>query len=231
MIAAAYSDPPEAIGFDLARALFAPNVAVVTTDPRAPHYRVLPQEVPAMARAVIGRKRAFSAGRAAAHQAMTELGVAVAPVVMGSDRAPIWPVGLTGSISHSQTCCIAALARSSDVQSLGVDVEEDTGLAPDLFDVVCTPAERTWLAAQPEQSASRLAKLIFSAKETAYKCQYPISLELFGFDRLDTRFDLEAGSFTATFTDNVAGFAKGHSLRGRFVMDRGLIVTAMSLLA
>lgn len=231
MIAAAHIDSPEAIGYDLARALFAPSVAVVTTDPRAPHYRVLPQEVPAMARAVPGRKRAFSAGRAAAHRAMTELGVAIAPVVMGADRAPIWPVGLTGSISHSQTCCIAALAHGSDVQSLGVDVEEDSGLAPDLFDVVCSPAERAWLAAQPERSAPRLAKLIFSAKETAYKCQYPISQELFGFETLETRFDLEAGSFTATFANDVAGFATGHSLRGRFVMDRGLIVTAMTLLA
>lgn len=210
-------------------ALFSAGIAVAVTDPQATHHRALAQEYDALAKCADKRLRDFAAGRAAAHTAMKTLNVAVRPVLPGPDRAPIWPDGVVGSISHSKTCCIAALAPSNAYLSIGVDVEEDTPLNPDLFTTICTPAERAWLAMHSKPLAGRLAKLIFSAKECAYKCQYPLTQTLFDFDTFELTPDLDTGQFDATFTRAVGRFAAGDMLSGRFAMDQGLIVTAMSV--
>lgn len=214
-------------GFSLARSLFAPGIAVAVTDPRATHNRVLPQEAGAMARMAPVRQRSFAAGRAAAHEAMARLGHMVRPVLMAPDRAPFWPAGVTGSISHSQSCCIAALGRTNHVRALGVDVEEDSDLQGDLVATICTIAERAWLSGQSRSGL--LGKLIFSAKECAYKCQYPVSKTLFGFDTLEVTPDLDSGQFEVTFQRDVPHFTAGTLLHGRFVIGDGLIVTAMTL--
>ncbi|MER3484814.1 MAG: hypothetical protein C4345_01350, partial [Chloroflexota bacterium] len=38
-------------------------------------------------------------------------------------RAPRWPTGIVGSITHSDTPCIVAVARHEAVCALGVDAE------------------------------------------------------------------------------------------------------------
>lgn len=225
----ARSDIGDPVGLVLARPLFDPKIAVAATDPRASHYRPLAQESGAMARMAPVRKRAFAAGRAAAHACMLQLGGKVQPVLTTPDRAPLWPQGLTGSISHSQSCCIAVLGQTTDVRTLGVDVEEATGLDDDLTGIICTPAEKAWLSTRPRDRARLLAKLIFSAKECAYKCQYPVSKTLFGFDTFDITPDPDTGQFEATFLRDVPHFRAGTQLCGRFVISDGLIVTAMTL--
>jgi 4'-phosphopantetheinyl transferase EntD len=70
---------------------------------------------------------------------------------------------------------VAVAARAQHVRSLGLDVEPDAPLDPELWDEVCAPAEAAWLAAQAPARRGRLAKLVFSAKECAYKCQYPLT--------------------------------------------------------
>ncbi len=216
-------------GFVLARPLFTPDIAVAVTDPRAAHNRPLPPEVRPMARMVPIRQRAYAAGRVAARDAMARLGHPVRPVLMTPDRAPLWPSGLTGSISHSQSCCIATLGRTDQVRALGVDVEEDSDLDSDLVPTICTMAERAWLSAQPRAQTGLLGKLIFSAKECAYKCQYPLSKTLFGFEMLEITPDLDTGQFEATFLHDVPHFPAETQLHGRFAIGDGLIVTAMAL--
>ena len=223
------SDIREPAGYTLARSLFGADIAVAATDPRAAFHRPLPQETGAMSRMVPVRQKSFAAGRVAAHLAMTRLGQPVAPVLMTPDRAPLWPAGLTGSISHSHTCCIAALGRTDQVRALGVDVEEDSDLECDLVPTVCSGQERAWLSVQPPERQGLLAKLIFSAKECAYKCQYPLSNTLFGFETFNVTPDLETGRFTAVFQKDIPQFAAGTRLKGRFVVADGLIMTAMAI--
>ncbi|MFT4961866.1 MAG: 4'-phosphopantetheinyl transferase EntD [Paracoccaceae bacterium] len=213
------------------RSMFDNDIAVAISDPQASHYRALPQEYHGLPRSADKRRRAFSAGRAAAHEAMTTLDVPVQPVLFGPDRAPVWPAGLVGSISHSDTCCIAALAKSDAYLAIGVDVEENTPLAADLIPTICGPAERTWLDSHPKTKSGSLAKLIFSAKECAYKCQYALTQTLFGFDGFQLIPDLENGQFTAIFTRTVGCFASETLLQGRFDMRNGLIITTMSIRA
>lgn len=223
------TDTGDPRGYAQARALFDGDIAVAATDPRSAHNRALPQESGPMARMAPIRQKAYTAGRCAAHHALRDLGHPVAPVLMAPDRAPVWPKGLTGSISHSQTCCIAALGRVNQVAALGVDVEEDSDLDHDLLTTVCTADERAWLSVLPQAQAGVMAKLIFSAKECAYKCQYPQSKTLFGFDALCVTPDPACGQFEATFLFDIPHFPVGTRLLGRFAIKDGLIITAMTI--
>ncbi|RKF16925.1 4'-phosphopantetheinyl transferase superfamily protein [Roseovarius spongiae] len=228
-INAAPPRPLAGIGAAL-RDMLGPQASVATNDPRAPQEGVLlPAEAESVRRATPARRREFASGRAAARAAMQALGHDPHPVPRGADRAPLWPPGLTGSISHTSTLCVAAVAETGALPGIGIDIEEDSGLAPDLVPEITTLAERAWLAIQPEAERGFLAKLIFSAKECAYKCQYSASGALFGFDTLEITPDPDSGQFEATFLRDVAPFAAGACLHGRFARIGGLIVTATAL--
>ena len=118
---------------------------------------------------------------------MEDLGFPPQAILNGKDRAPIWPEGLAGSITHTRSCAMAVVARNSDVRALGIDVEQDTPLADKLLSAICTEAEQDWL--KDQDSPGQLAKVIFSAKEAAYKCQYTISQKYFGFHGMDLKLD------------------------------------------
>ncbi|MDZ4137124.1 MAG: 4'-phosphopantetheinyl transferase superfamily protein, partial [Paracoccaceae bacterium] len=145
------------------------------------------------------------------------------------DRAPAWPAGISGSISHCACACLAAVARSAMHRSLGLDVEPDTPLAGDLWDTILLAQERRWLAAQPVNRRGHLALLIFSAKEAAYKAQYPISETLFGFDAMHIEISTPDQSFSAEFLHPVTSFAKGTRLCGRYGYAENHLITAVTI--
>lgn len=209
----------------LASPLLGRRVALAAADPTR-EYDVYPEELAAIPGAVDRRRREFAAGRTAARLALRELGAPAMAVPMGADRAPIWPPGLLGSITHAGTACLAAVAWEGEMRLVGLDLEEDSPLDTDLLPTVCTPAERAWLAGQMDPG--HWAKLIFSAKECAYKAQYRISRTLFGFDTLHITLDTANRGFSATFQSDVPGFRQGDMLRGRFATGHGLIVTAIA---
>ncbi|MGD9865228.1 MAG: 4'-phosphopantetheinyl transferase [Pseudodonghicola sp.] len=229
MIPAAAPEPEHRGPVALARPLFPAGVALAGTDPRAPQPAPWPEERAGLDRPRPERLREFAAGRAAARRAMAQLGHPPAPVPHGLDRAPVWPAGLSGTISHCRSACLAAVARADTARALGLDLEEDTPLPLDLIPAICTPEEAARLAQWPEDRRGRMAKVIFSAKECAYKAQFPLSRTLFGFQALDLLLEPEAGRFTARFVKDVAPFAAGTRLNGRFAIGDGLIVTAMVL--
>ncbi|MEX1236317.1 MAG: 4'-phosphopantetheinyl transferase superfamily protein [Roseovarius sp.] len=210
-------------------ALFADEVEIVLVDPRTPQPAHWAEEAGSIMRAVPARVQEFAAGRAAARAAMVALGRAPAAVPAGPDRAPIWPEGLVGSISHCAHLCIAALAPRVQIRAIGVDLEEAAPLDCNLIPEVCTVAERAWLACQPENARGILARLIFSAKECTYKCQYPLTETLFDFDTLEITPDLDTGQFEATFARPVGEFAAGARLSGRFTMEDDVIACGMTL--
>lgn len=210
------------------RSLFPPGVAFAASDPRLDHPAVDDLSAQMSRRFSERRRREFLAGRAAIRQAIADLGEAPRPVAVGPDRAPVWPRGLAGSLSHSATFCVAAVARTDQFRALGVDVEEDMPLDPALEDTILTASERDRLPSEPGRRG-RTAKLVFSAKECAYKCQYALSRKLFDFHTLDLWLDQEARAFSATFLRDVAPFGRGAVLRGRFMIEDGIIATWMGV--
>lgn len=210
--------------------LFDPAIRIATGDPRSDWAGPRPGEEPALRGASPARRREFLSGRALARQAMQALGLPAAAIPAGPDRAPLWPEGMTGSISHCADLCVVAVARLADgFVSLGLDIEPDEALDPDLVPEICGPAERTWLASLPPERQGILARAIFSAKESAYKCQYPLSGRLLDFQAMHIEIDPAASRFAARFAVDAGPFPAGFSLRGRLAIADGYIATAAVL--
>ncbi|MGB9339661.1 MAG: 4'-phosphopantetheinyl transferase superfamily protein, partial [Polyangiales bacterium] len=164
----------------LFKRLVGPNVETEEVDPHTVQGGLLKAEEELVQGAARTRVEQFTAGRVCSRIALGRLGVAATtPIPRGEDRAPIWPAGFIGSISHTDSWCAAAVARSESVRSIGIDLESSAPLKEALWRRVCTASERDWLH---ELSAPGLTgKIVFSAKEAVYKCQYPISGQFLGF--------------------------------------------------
>lgn len=208
-----------------ARGLFPVAAGIGHTDPRAWHSTMFHVEQSALQGAVPARQREFLAGRAAARQAQEALGLVARPVPLGTDRAPIWPEGLCGSISHTAGACLAVVCDDPSVSTVGLDMEEAEPLPDDVLETVLNHDERRWIARQPEPHL--LARAIFSAKECAYKAQYPLSRQLFGFEVMAVA--LGPDTFEARFTRAIPPFDAGHVLHGRLSIGDGLILTGITI--
>lgn len=172
---------------------------VVTVEASAPMWRseVYPEEKPYVARAVEKRQQEYAAGRRCCRQGLATLGITDFPIIPAASRAPIWPPGITGSISHCEGYCGVAITRTGEINGLGFDAEPTTHKAPetDLIDLICTRTEKKWLAAAASQDRSYWFKLFFSAKESVYKAIYPSTSIDFNFLDIEIMFHPENLSF------------------------------------
>ncbi|CUX83968.1 MAG: Phosphopantetheinyl transferase component of siderophore synthetase [Roseibaca calidilacus] len=216
---------------EFARPLFSDRVAMAWADPTAPMPRLIGDEVLAVEQVRPVRAREFGAGRAAAREAMGLLGHPPRPVLQGEDRAPVWPRGLTGSISHTARDCMAVVTDAPEIRALGLDIEMAAALEPALWPEICTMAEMRWLASLGPSQRGHFAKLVFSAKEAVYKAQYTVSRQMLGFQDLTLTVDLPQHRFTAELTTEVAGFAPGAVLQGRFAILGAVFITAVEISA
>jgi 4'-phosphopantetheinyl transferase EntD len=169
----------------------------------------------------------FRGGRQAARRAMAALGVAEAAVPMAADRAPIWPAGLVGSISHCEGLCLALVARADRVGGLGLDVEPSRNLPMEIWQTVLRPEELRSLQRVEPELQGKEALRYFVAKEAVYKAQYPISKRLFDFQAI--RIMIENQRFIAEFLFGVPGFPSGTRLVGELVEATGFIAATVVL--
>jgi 4'-phosphopantetheinyl transferase EntD len=190
------------------------------TPEQASGRELFPAEL-ALVRTAGPRRRAeFTAGRACARAALTELGLPAAPVLTGRAGEPRWPAGVTGSITHCAGYRACAVARTADVAALGIDAEPDAGLPAGLIESVADCAERAWIARQAAAgSAVCWDRLLFSAKEAVGKLWYPLTGHWLGFGQLAV-FPDPAGTFHARVA--------GSRLTGRWLARDGLIVTTVT---
>lgn len=171
------------------RACVGPGIGVGVTDPRGVSDPLFAEETAATRKMVEKRHREFAAGRAAARAAMADLGLPPVAIPMGHDRAPVWPEGLCGSISHCAGAAVALVAHHDTATTLGIDIEDDTPLDADLWPDILTSQEVDWLMRQPEPTRGRHAKAIFSAKEAVYKAQYPLTGRMLSFGDITVRLN------------------------------------------
>ena len=210
-------------------ALFATGVVAYQTRETIPAAALLPEEQQFLSRAVPKRVHEFAAGRVCARAALAKLGYAGGPLLMSADRAPLWPAGTTGSITHTDTFCAAAVAPSRQIRALGLDAEPARSVKPELWRRICTARELALLQAQDEQSALAAATLIFSAKEAFYKCQHFLTGQWLGFS--DVSITVEADGFTVhpTRTLEISQHRPG-PWRGRYRREFGLVLTGLCII-
>ncbi|MCZ7682098.1 MAG: 4'-phosphopantetheinyl transferase superfamily protein [Sandaracinaceae bacterium] len=143
-----------------------------------------PIEAEAVRSAVEPRRLEMAAGRDAAREALSRLGIEDATLPVAPGGAPAWPEGVVGSITHTRTLCIAAVARRSDLLAIGLDAESDEPLDAALWEIIGTEVELGELARLGGEEAGARARAMFCAKEAAYKCQYTVTGALLDFGDL-----------------------------------------------
>lgn len=183
----------------LVRGWLPPGFGVAEADPG----ETGPRDPDTPSGAVEARAREFAAGRRAARAAAVRAGLTLDRLPMGMDRAPVWPAGVTGSISHSDRLCLAVVGPA-DWGTLGLDLEPGAGLDPALHKTILRPEERG--------IGEEEALAVFAVKEAAWKAQSPVTGRLFGFDGM--RVELGPGWFRAILTADQPPLKAGAVLAG-----------------
>jgi 4'-phosphopantetheinyl transferase EntD len=211
------------------RDLLPPQVAVSVARPEDWLASLLPAELPGLGRRPApARIREYAAGRACARRALVALGHPPDPIPSAPDRAPVWPAGITGSITHTASYCAAATARTRDVLCLGIDAEPRARLERDMVELICTPAERQWCARRADPG---WPVVIFSVKEAVYKAWAPLTRQWLDFDEVEVELDPGQGTFAAAVSasrlSRLPPVAPAlDSVRGRFAVDEDMVRAA-----
>jgi len=212
----------------LTRRLFPACVRVAEMDPsEADPSRLHPAEQRQIERAAPGRRREYSAGRLLARSLLDSLGAAAAPLLNGPDRAPAWPAGFVGSISHCPTLCAVVVAPTPDICAVGVDVEPAAALAADIEPLVLTARDRDSIAQLPPPIRALGSRLVFSAKEAFYKALYPTTGVFLDFTQAWVTFATEE-SFTVATTEPLwRSPPLSGSLVGRYCIEGPHLMTGI----
>ncbi|MEO9826423.1 MAG: hypothetical protein ABJF50_18635 [Paracoccaceae bacterium] len=181
-----------------------------------------PGEEVAVQNAISKRRAEFAAGRRAARTALAALGREQATILTAASRAPIWPDGITGSITHDQGLALAILAETRHVAALGIDLTQAAPLPGQTRNsILRAPAETTLTEIE--------ARAAFAIKECLFKALYPRVERFFGFDAAIATPDLEGQGFTATLTEDLGPYPNGAHFSGVLVGGPAWITAALAI--
>ncbi|MFI4973117.1 MAG: 4'-phosphopantetheinyl transferase [Caulobacterales bacterium] len=208
--------------------LFVRPVSVCVADPQTTSAPLFAEERAFVATAVARRRAQFGLGRTCARAALARLGGPDGPIPAGPDRAPVWPKGYVGSISHCDDFCCAVVAQCDDAVSVGVDVERGGELAQAAAHLVLRPEEMERASALTAVSALAWAKVAFSAKEAFYKCYYPLTRARLEFHDVSLGFSAH-GDFAIRLAKRDKPLARSdHLFEGRWRLDNGRVYAGVT---
>lgn len=212
-------------------ALFPAGVVVFVADLREPVPLLEPVESAALSRAVPERRAEFARGRACARAGLADLGFDPVAIPMGPDRAPIWPGGSIGSITHCAGMIAAAVGRAERFSGIGLDAEPRGALEAGLADRIATAPERAAAGIDGLVPGPELPRLIFSAKEVVHKCAHPVSRITLDFLDVAIVFDHRRRAFRVEPASELARSIPALTqIEGRYWFDATHLVTAGCLL-
>ena len=183
-------------------------------------------------RAVAKRKAEYLAGRLCAREALRKaIGVDAVPGT-GEDRAPQWPDGSVGSITHSHGRAAAIVGAAPRFASVGLDLEHTMpdSRAVKLADQILTQAEQQRFAKALADQPGEFLTLTFSLKETLFKALYPLTLKRFYFEHAELlEWSAEGVARVRLLTDLSQEWQSGRELTGQFINRSGQILSAIAI--
>lgn len=161
-------------------------------------------------------------GRLAASKALFSIGGAgIAQFVIGTDPdgCPLWPTNITGSISHTGSVAVSAVAHTSNAFGVGVDVEQIHPRHEELAERVLLPSDV--LKAPAGVPEHLTATVFFSVRESVFKCVFPTLRQPMDWPDCHVELDWNAAHFSATVWQN------GPAIRlvGRFLVDDDIVAS------
>ena len=213
--------------------LLPPSAVPVESFADLPGEQAFPGEQDLIANAVPGRRQEFITARRCAREALGRLGFPQIALRPGPRREPLWPAGAVGSITHCAGYRAAVVARASDLAGVGIDAETHAPLPDGVLDQVTAAGDAGLLDRLRDADPSiHWDRLLFSAKEAIYKAWYPLTGRWLGFEDAYLSIDPDAGAFAGHLLvpgDRRDGGPGLTALHGRYLVDRGLVLTAVTV--
>ncbi len=178
------------------------------------------------------RQSEFSLGRRCAHQALAKFKLESEPILRNTDtNEPCWPKDVLGSITHSGKYAAAAVGMVGDISGIGIDLECLSRVVD--FNIsrhVCVEKELEWLKSLTPDQANLGLRIIFSAKESIFKCLFPISKTYLYFKDATVTVDEANTEFTFTLSKECSGITEvGFQHSGKFSIVKKMLLTAIYL--
>jgi 4'-phosphopantetheinyl transferase EntD len=161
---------------------------VVETLDRFADYTLFPAEIECLGKVTDRRRIEFATGRECVKRALRALGLPPTAILIGAGREPVWPSGLTGSITHCSGYCAAVVTKSPDILSIGVDAEENLPIPDGVLELVANDQERA-IISNLDDLPIHWDRLLFSAKEAVYKAWYSITMQWLEFSDCHIAWD------------------------------------------
>lgn len=211
-------------------ALFPSGVVVATTRAPIGPELLLPAEADLIQGASAARQASFAGGRHCARQALRGLGITDFPLLSGEHREPLWPSGVTGSISHCGAYCAAVVSDDPAIAGLGLDIERIGPITELPLELICTAGESAWLDTRPRNDRTRLAWVLFSAKESLYKAIHAQHKAFIEFREVELSIRPAADSFfvqslAAELVETLGRFRQD----GRYLIEGSYVGTGVTL--
>jgi 4'-phosphopantetheinyl transferase EntD len=149
--------------------------------------------------AISKRRIEFLAGRYCAQTALKKFGIELqSSLPVGQNRAPQWPEGYIGSITHTHNYAAAIVAKTDVWKSVGLDSEIVVEQSkPALINHICVNQEFERVCKQTQLAYTEVFTFIFSAKESLFKALNPITKTFFGFQKAQIEtVDMTKHTFT-----------------------------------
>ncbi|MEB5477848.1 4'-phosphopantetheinyl transferase family protein [Acinetobacter pollinis] len=144
---------------------------------------------PNFSKMTMKRRNEYLAGRICTTVALKKLGIKdkeLNGLTINSDRAPNFPDGIIGSITHTKDIAIACVAKSRTYANIGIDIEKiiDMETCKSIAKIIMTPYEIRKIESLNKLKIPyiNLITLIFSAKESLFKALYKNVGYVFGFE-------------------------------------------------
>lgn len=183
-------------------------------------------------RAVAKRKAEYLAGRLCAREALRRaIGIEAVPGI-GGDRAPQWPTGSVGSITHSHDKAAAIVGDARQYTSVGLDMEF---VMPDeralkLADQILTSAEKQRFHSALVSNPGEFLTLVFSLKESLFKTLYPLTQKRFYFEDAELlHWQKDGSAQLRLLTDLSDAWRSGRELDAQFVQKPDEIFSLISV--
>jgi 4'-phosphopantetheinyl transferase EntD len=206
-------------------------VAVEASEDRA-EAALFAEEAALLESAIDKRRREFATGRMCARSALQKLGFPASAILRGPRGEPLWPAGVVGSITHCDGYRAAAVARSSEIVTIGIDAEPHAELPDGVCQQIAQPDELAQLCRlRSERPAVHWDRLLFSAKESVYKAWFPLATRWLGFEDVSVSLDPNTRTFVARLllSGPMPALADGplRGFSGGWTVGEGLVLTAV----
>ncbi len=180
-------------------------------------------------RSVAKRQAEYLAGRVCARAALQRLDGRDYVPGTHEDRAPIWPAGIHGSITHGRGWAAAVVAAEGACRGLGLDQENllSDERAERLAGEILTETELQRLA---PGDLGLAVTLTFSLKESLFKTLYPLTRQRFYFEHAEVlEWSSEGHARLRLLTDLSPQWRHGQEIDGQFKVQGDQLLSLVSV--